>query len=60
MPDTGIGHWLLDSASEVLITGAIAKVYKNTGDDASHDRYFQEYNMMKRQFKLDNANSGVI
>jgi len=60
MPDTRISHWLLDSASEVLITGAIAKVYKNTGDDASHDRYFQEYNMMKRQFKLDNANSGVI
>lgn len=59
-PNSGFQHWLMDAAEEVLLTGAIAKVYKNTGDDASHDRFFQEYNIMKRAFKLDNVNSGVI
>jgi len=53
-------YWLLDSASEILIIGTMAKVYKNTGDDASHDRYYAEYVRLLRQFKLDNVNSGVI
>lgn len=58
--ETGITHWLFDAASEVLIMGTMAKVYKNTGDDASHDRFYQEYLRMSRQFKLDHVNSGVV
>lgn len=61
---SGIGnadyHWLLDAASEILIVGTMAKVYKNTGDDSSHDRFYQEYLRMSRQFKLDRVNSGVV
>lgn len=56
----GTPHWLLTEADDLLLTGMLAKIYKNTGDDASHDRFFQEYNIMKRAFKLDRVNSGVI
>lgn len=57
---SGQYHWTFDAASEVLITGTIAKVFKSTGDDASHDRYYQEYLRLLRQFKLDHVNSGVL
>ena len=49
-------HWLLREHYQLCLTGLIGKLYRNSGDDESGDRYQGEYLQMRRQLILNAQN----
>ena len=49
-------HWLLREHYQLCLTGLIGKLFRNSGDDESGDRYQGEYLQMRRQLILNAQN----
>ena len=49
-------HWLLREHYQLCLTGLIGKLYRNSGDDESGDRYQGEYLQLRRQLILNAQN----
>ena len=49
-------HWLLHLHYQLCLTGLIGKLFRNSGDDESGDRYQGEYLQMRRQLILNAQN----
>ena len=49
-------HWLLREQYQLCLTGLIGKLFRNSGDDESGDRYQGEYLQMRRQLILNAQN----
>ena len=49
-------HWLLTEQYQLCLTGLIGKLFRNSGDDESGDRYQGEYLQMRRQIILNAQN----
>ena len=49
-------HWLLTEQYQLCLTGLIGKLFRNSGDDDSGDRYQGEYLQMRRQLILNAQN----
>ena len=51
-----LSHWLLRGHYQLCLTGLIGKLYRNSGDDESGDRYQGEYLQLRRQLILNAQN----
>lgn len=49
-------HWLLREHYQLCLTGLIGKLFRNSGDDESGDRYQGEYLQLRRQLILNAQN----
>ena len=49
-------HWLLTEQYQLCLTGLIGKLFRNSGDDESGDRYQGEYLQLRRQLILNAQN----
>ena len=49
-------HWLLREQYQLCLTGLIGKLFRNSGDDESGDRYQGEYLQLRRQLILNAQN----
>lgn len=51
-----LSHWLLRGHYQLCLTGLIGKLFRNSGDDESGDRYQGEYLQLRRQLILNAQN----
>lgn len=51
-----LSHWLLQGHYQLCLTGLIGKLFRNSGDDESGDRYQGEYLQLRRQLILNAQN----